>query len=244
MLLENGITVNPGQMAAENVSSFLDQIEEPEKQEAASPAEMFEVEQADEPAADASFDFNALKQNLLSSDSPEPEPDPGSTTRLPGKNGQAHQPQPEPTLTTPEKIEEVSPPGDIQFNGASHEQLCDAIEQRDTYIAYLLKKLRQSQMLQISLPDWESLEGVPEELLREAHKLSDQLNEQLRLAEVENAVERARLGREANRLAQLQEKIDKERRRHEEDEENEDEDSQGSSRWMRMLSRGRKQDEQ
>jgi hypothetical protein len=239
---ENGVPSGAYNSVPEDVSSFLNQLEETKSPEASDPEETNTEEEISSEAT--GFDFNALKNSLLNNDPDDAENKFENQIADVVQDINNTNPVSSPPVSAPEEsIEEVTAPQDIQFKGASQEQLCEAIEQRDTYITYLLRKLRLSQTLQISLPDWESLEGTPEELLKEAHSLSVQLNEQLRLAEVENAVERARLGREANRLQQLQQKMDKVRHQQKEEEslDNEDDSEQGSSRWMKMLSRNRKQ---
>ncbi len=238
-LLENGLPNS----VPEDVSSFLDQLEETKSPEVIENDETPMTGEENSPEENG-FDFNALKNSLLNNDSDDAENKIENQIANVVQDINNTNSDSAPPVSAPEvSIEEVTAPQDIQFKGATQDQLCEAIEQRDSYIAYLLRKLRVSQTLQISMPDWESLEGIPEELLKEAHKLSEQLNEQLRLAEVENAVERARLGREANRLQQLQQKMDKDRHQlDEENQDNEDHNSpQGSSRWMKMLSRNRKQ---
>jgi hypothetical protein len=108
--------------------------------------------------------------------------------------------------------EEPPPPSPISPSMATHEELEAAIDARDGYIAYLLRKIRRLTPVPTP-PDWLSLERVPEELCRQLETHAKQLEEHLRLAEIELSMERARIGREQAQLRQQQESIEKQMRR-------------------------------
>jgi hypothetical protein len=143
-------------------------------------------------------------------------------------------------------IEEIDLPAAIDWEAADADGLSEAVRQRDDYIDYLLKKLRLVSARQRTLPDWEALENVPEEMQTQLQELADRFEEGLRFAEVESSLERARLGREQARLDALQSQIDKAAKRLGIDLEGDsdetsapeakgnEEDAQGS-RWRRML---------
>lgn len=107
---------------------------------------------------------------------------------------------------------EPTAPSPINPATATPEELERAIDDRDAYITYLLRKVRQQTSVP-STPDWVSLEGVPEELCRTLEDQKRQLDEMLRKAEIELSLERARIGREQSRLRTQQEAIEKQMRR-------------------------------
>lgn len=109
-------------------------------------------------------------------------------------------------------LEEPPAPSPINPSTATPEELETAIDNRDAYIAYLLRRVRQQASVP-SPPDWVSLEGAPEELCRALEEQKKQLEELLRKAEIELSLERARIGREQSRLRTQQEAIEKQMRR-------------------------------
>jgi hypothetical protein len=109
-------------------------------------------------------------------------------------------------------LEEPPAPAPINPSTATPDELEAAIDNRDAYIAYLLRKVRHQSPMP-SPPDWVSLEGVPEELCRALETQKKQLEDLLRTAEIELSLERARIGREQSRLRAQQEAIEKQMRR-------------------------------
>ena len=91
------------------------------------------------------------------------------------------------------------PPLPVDFNNADHQQLCDAIRDRDEFISLLLRRL-SSPDANTEFPDWEQLNSVPEDLHRELLSLRDRLQDKLRVAEVDLSLQRAKLAREDARL--------------------------------------------
>jgi hypothetical protein len=151
-------------------------------------------------------------------------------------------------------IEEVPPPDAIDPATADAEALRAAVERRDEYITYLTRKLRLANGRSIRLPDWEALNNAPEELVARLKDLEAQLDENLRLAEVELSLERARLAREAARLRLQQDQVEKELKRLKLDRpqgaattaatHGGDPDNPTGRRWLRMLGMGKGGDEE
>lgn len=145
-------------------------------------------------------------------------------------------------------IEEVPPPESIDPATADPDALRAAVERRDEYITYLTRKLRLANGRSIQLPNWEALAEAPEELTARLKDLEAQLDENLRLAEVELSLERARLAREAARLRLQQDQLDKELKRLKPDRPQSaaagpapggDDDNPAGRRWLRMLGMGK-----
>ena len=148
-----------------------------------------------------------------------------------GLDGGADQPieMPAPTTeqATPEPIDEpeipedfaeeesvaetptVDPPDDVDFATATEDDLRSAIDERDSYITYLLRKLRMAETAVQYSGNWSELENVPDELRTRLEEYEARLEESLRRAEIETSMERARLGREANRLELWEEQLNK-----------------------------------
>lgn len=91
------------------------------------------------------------------------------------------------------------PPLPVDFDSADHQQLCDAIRDRDEFISLLLRRL-SSPDANTEFPDWEQLNRVPEDLQHELMNLRDRLQDKLRVAEVDLSLQRAKLAREDARL--------------------------------------------
>ncbi len=91
------------------------------------------------------------------------------------------------------------PPLPVDFDSADHQQLCDAIRDRDEFISLLLRRL-SSPDANTKFPDWEQLNRVPEDLQHELLSLRDRLQDKLRVAEVDLSLQRAKLAREEARL--------------------------------------------
>ena len=115
-------------------------------------------------------------------------------------------PTPPPQPVEPE-IPEVDPPEAIDLESAEPDELRVAIDERDGYITYLLQRMRTREVALWPSGEWKDLEGVPEELSERLTQYEKQLEEMLRLAEVETSLERARLGREAAKLEQERQQI-------------------------------------
>lgn len=104
-------------------------------------------------------------------------------------------------------VPEVDPPEAIELDSAEPDELRAAIDERDGYITYLLQRMRTREVASWPSGEWKDLEGVPEELSERLTQYEKQLEEMLRLAEVQTSLERARLGREAAKLEQERQQI-------------------------------------
>ena len=112
-----------------------------------------------------------------------------------------------------EDIQAVKPPESVDFESANPEQLQEAIESRDTYLEYLIRKLRAAELSPKFLRGWQELEGVEEAVKERLEQLEETLNDNLVRAEIELSLERARLGRESIRIEQLELQIEKKMKR-------------------------------
>lgn len=101
-------------------------------------------------------------------------------------------------------------PAIMEFGDLDRAELEAVINQRDAYIGYLVRKLRTWQ--QAHTPDWHQFAHVPAELTSRLDLLSRQLEELLRLSEVEMSLERARCARDQARMRQQQELLEKQTR--------------------------------
>lgn len=156
--------------------------------------------------------------------------------------------------------EPIDPPEAIDLETSDLGVLRQAVEVRDTYIGYLISKLKASESRAGMKVDWEALDNAPEELRSRLEGLEERLEELLRLAVVELALERARLGREANRQEQLELQIKRKMKQLEmyegddadaesnqaaqefggqsmDNAESDEEDESQGNRWLRMLGR-------
>lgn len=103
------------------------------------------------------------------------------------------------------------PPAAIETAHADREALVHAIDARDQYIVALMRRLRAAE--EIPAVDWAAL--IPESpgLVEHVQTLVRQLEEKLRLTEVELSMERAQLTRAQMQVAAQQEGIDKQLKR-------------------------------
>lgn len=175
-------------------------------------------EQASEPQPELPTMWESLKSRML-------EESPSITS--------------EDVTATDAATEELPPPTAINASLATPAELEQAVDERDAYIVYLLRKLRQQSAVQPA-PDWVSLEHVPEQLCATLEGHTRRLEEMLRVAEIEMSIERARIGREQMQLRHQQDAIDKQMRRlglktiDEQAAESEDVSS-ADRRWVRFL---------
>lgn len=143
--------------------------------------------------AESTGAWAALKQRMLAQQQPE-----------------ATAPAKEATSLVVECPEEP-PPRPLEVSAASREQLEEAIDDRDRYISYLLRRQRLAGG-EVHLPDWSSLPPIPEVLTNRVTQLADELESRLRLAEIEVSVERARIARDQMKLRQAQDALERQRR--------------------------------
>lgn len=136
-------------------------------------------------------------------------------------------------LAEPDQVEAPAP---IDLSTASDGDMRRAIEARDAYVTFLIQKLRITELRCDRFAGWSKLESLPEELHAELTQLQKSLQDHLRLAEVELAVERARIGREAARLEQVEAQFRKQMEQMEESSDNKaDPEGAVSRRWLKFL---------
>jgi hypothetical protein len=128
----------------------------------------------------------------------------------------------------------------VDVESANTDELRRAVTARDEFIAELLRRFRSAESRSRPTDDWKSLESVPEELRGRLESLERRLEQTLRLTEVELSLERAKLGREAVRVKQLEEATQKAMARlnlavDDDDVEDGDDRSGSDGRWKRML---------
>lgn len=112
-----------------------------------------------------------------------------------------------------QKIEPIDPPQDVDLSAADLDELRRAVEERDSYIGWLIKRLRVFESCRRLPESWEALNNAPEEMQRRLESLENQLQATLRLAEVEHSLERARLSREETRIKHVEQQLQREIRR-------------------------------
>jgi len=194
--------------------------------------------------ASGSAAYEAIKAGLLGDDPPAEHDDEQETEARDGEQAEETT-STEPTGPEYEETLLADPPASIDVANAGVEELRHAVEERDSYILYLLQRLRNAESRPVVRNNWSVLENVPAELRVRLEVLEKQLEQTLRTAEVELSLQRAKLGREEARIRLLDEHVQKELKRagltEEKLEEGAEEEKGVSSRWMRMLGR-RKQD--
>ncbi len=94
------------------------------------------------------------------------------------------------------------PPRPVEINDDAA-ALFAAVAGRDQYIHYLTERLRKSEQAKWMPADWSQLQNAPEQYLDRLKRLESMLQEQLRMAEISNSLERADLTRERARLNQV-----------------------------------------
>lgn len=96
----------------------------------------------------------------------------------------------------------------VDFDNATNEQLEDAIQSRDEVISILLEKAAEMYQRSALNIDLTGLHGFEAEkaVIDDLH---DRLTEQLKIAELQNSLERARLSREQSKLKQKEMLIEK-----------------------------------
>lgn len=149
----------------------------------------------------------------------------------------ADEPGDEPTLPEP-----------VDFESADTDALIEAIRVRDEYVAWLIRKLRHERARKDGPIDVAAFADAPDDLRERLTALIGRLEENLRLAEIELSMERARLSREESQLRLRDEQLRRLARQYElaagghgaDDDEN---DPHRKNRWLRMLGLGREGEE-
>lgn len=173
--------------------------------------------------------WDAMKRQMLGE--PEPELETGPNDR-----------DVENELT--KLLDSLTVPDPIDFDTATVATLRQACADRDTYIVQITRWVRTRRT--VSIPEnWEEID-VPDDLRPKVERLAARLEEQVRLAEVEMSLERARLSREKSQLQADRATMDRHMKRLGITSLDELEDiavsssSTGDRRWMRFLGVNRK----
>jgi hypothetical protein len=154
---------------------------------------------------------SAVHEPTPDSTAPSPTEEQSSWDRI---KSQMLEPQAEtPAAAVPAFDEPLpEPPPPVDWSTATPESITAAVEARDDFITYLLRRLRSAEA--VSTPtDWSPLDAHDPATSARLQKLAQQLDEKLRLAEIEFSLERAKLAREHGRLVHDQETIDKQLKR-------------------------------
>ena len=101
-------------------------------------------------------------------------------------------------------VPEVDPlplsPEAIDTDVADRDTLAEAVRERDAYIVALTQRALDRRV-KLEIPtDWALLRGTPGELVKNVQRLHDELNDAVRMAEVQLCLERAKLSRERTEL--------------------------------------------
>lgn len=99
-------------------------------------------------------------------------------------------------------------PQPVDFETAQREDLEQAVEVRDHFIGVLARRLRSEQHRTREAIHWEALNNAPEDLRTRLQSLEADLEDRLRIAEVELSLERARLSRVQSRVEDMQRQIE------------------------------------
>ncbi|HUQ67973.1 MAG TPA: hypothetical protein VM165_00530 [Planctomycetaceae bacterium] len=106
----------------------------------------------------------------------------------------------------PEEMPEPPPAVDVEH--ASREELQAAVQARDEFISLVVRRLRATEVTQ-PMSELVSLGPEAPEFVQRMTELERQLQEHLRLAEVELSLERAKMARDLSQLHQQQELVQK-----------------------------------
>ena len=104
----------------------------------------------------------------------------------------------------PPPLEELPPaPAAIEVETCDAATLGEAVRVRDAYIIALTQRALDRRVKLEAPTDWEQIRGVPGELIKSVRRLHDELDDAVRMAEVQLCLERAKLSRERTELATL-----------------------------------------
>ncbi|GAB4151052.1 MAG: hypothetical protein Tsb009_26220 [Planctomycetaceae bacterium] len=162
-----------------------------------------------ETANDAISAYEAMKAELLGGNSAGDSGDQNSGT----ESAASSIPPDDVAVDTPPNIPEVEAPEAIDIANATLQELQAAVETRDAYIGYLIRKMRAVENSTRFAGNWADLENVPDELRARLEEYGQKLQDARKMAEVENSLERARLARESARLALLDQQLQKQMKR-------------------------------
>jgi hypothetical protein len=163
------------------------------------------------PSNDPLSGYEAMKADLLGEGIPTPSDSQLNAPELDSLASELGIPTEE--VESPTDVPEVDAPVAIEIATADLQELQSAVETRDAYISYLIRKLRAVEKTTRLAGNWTDLENVPDELRNRLEEYGLQLQDARKMAEVENSLERARLAREAARLELLEQQLQKKMKR-------------------------------
>lgn len=105
-------------------------------------------------------------------------------------------------------LSELHLPEPVDFDVAERRDLEEAIETRDQYIGELTRRLRSAESRTQQKIDWSELNNAPDVLRETLESLEAELNDRLRIAEVDLSLERARLARVEARIHCMQKQFE------------------------------------
>ena len=130
----------------------------------------------------------------------------------------------------PPPLEELPPaPAAIDVDTCDAATLAEAVRVRDAYIIGLTQRALDRRVKLEAPTDWEQIRGVPGELIKSVRRLHDELDDAVRMAEVQLCLERAKLSRERTELDTLRAELAKPAA------EPTPEETVKERRWRRML---------
>lgn len=223
--IENGI---------EQILNALDNV-----QYQAGPAPSGGSSESKEEEAGLSY-WEAAKARLMGDEAEEPAPAAAPPQESKPQSNATPSPAPAPE---PETVSIPEPPAPEPVASETDPTiLLEAVTTRDRYIEYLTARLRSEQDRVSGRVDWERLADAPEDLRQEVESLKARLQEQLKMAEVSNALERATLARERSKLFQVKQQLERQVQRLASNgesavEEKQDDSSKLEKRWSRLFSK-------
>lgn len=169
-----------------------------------------------EAGADAQLDsWEKIKASLLGGQTVSEAPSALVADRLPARepdreSSRAVLPTPLPEIDHSRIIDllGLELPPLVDFETATEDELAEAIQSRDEIISVLLDRISQLHENSMSSVNLDGLAGFEDEKAA-IDDLHHKLNEQLKIAEMKNSIERARLSREQAKLQQKEMLIEK-----------------------------------
>lgn len=160
--------------------------------------------------------YERMKANLLaqSPSSPGQSTAAPSPTPAPAVPAAAAPALPPLLMAAAASLETSSPPPvPVDTGLASREELAEAVQTRDAYIASLVKEARRRDDAIFHNIEWSKLSSAPEDLRPQLVELSKRLREAVQREEHAQSMERARLAREQARIDLVKQQLEAQIRR-------------------------------
>lgn len=163
--------------------------------------------------------YERMKANLLAGSPSSPAPSTAAPPSMPASPVAAATPTAAPTLppllmAAAASLESNSPPPfPVDTDLASREELVEAIQTRDAYIASLVQEARRRDDTIFHKIEWSKLASAPEDLRPQLVELSKRLREAVQREEHGQSMERARLAREQARIDLVKQQLEAQIRR-------------------------------